>query len=171
MTPRILLRPFSPGDLLAIIESAPQAEERMLLKLGDGLRDFYVSGDVPPAWLEMLRASEDADPWMHGFGVYDLESDSIIGTAGFKGPPDEEGMVEIAYGIIPSYEGRGFATTAAATLVDFAFADDRVRLVRAHTLPSRNASTRVLEKCGFTHVGEVVDPDDGPVWRWHRPRA
>lgn len=46
---------------------------------------------------------------------------------------------------------------------------DPARRTRAHTLPERNASTRVLEKCGFTLVGEVVDPDDGVVWRWERP--
>jgi len=28
----------------------------------------------------------------------------------------------------------------------------------------------VLEKCGFTHVGEVVDPEDGLVWRFEKRR-
>jgi RimJ/RimL family protein N-acetyltransferase len=39
-------------------------------------------------------------------------------------------------------------------------------IVRAHTLPERNASTRILEKCGFTFRGEILDPEDGLVWRW-----
>ncbi|MGH7631966.1 MAG: hypothetical protein ACREOF_21740 [Gemmatimonadales bacterium] len=30
----------------------------------------------------------------------------------------------------------------------------------------RNASARVLEKLGFRRLGEVIDPEDGPVWRW-----
>jgi hypothetical protein len=30
----------------------------------------------------------------------------------------------------------------------------------------RNASTRILERIGMTLIGEVVDPDDGLVWRW-----
>jgi ribosomal-protein-alanine N-acetyltransferase len=54
-------------------------------------------------------------------------------------------------------------------LLDLAARDPRVRLVRAHTLPEPNASTRVLQKCGFVHVGEVMDPEDGRVWRWQRP--
>jgi ribosomal-protein-alanine N-acetyltransferase len=41
-------------------------------------------------------------------------------------------------------------------------------VVRAHTLPNPNASTRVLTKCGFHRVGEVIDPEDGLVWRWER---
>ncbi len=38
----------------------------------------------------------------------------------------------------------------------------------AHTCPEPNASTRVLTKCGFRRVGEVMDPDDGLVWRWEK---
>jgi ribosomal-protein-alanine N-acetyltransferase len=72
------------------------------------------------------------------------------------------------YGVVPAYEGRGYATEAAGALLRFAAEDDRVRLVRAHTLPEANASTRVLRKCGFVHIGEVVDPEDGLVWRWER---
>ncbi|TMI95424.1 MAG: GNAT family N-acetyltransferase, partial [Bacillati bacterium ANGP1] len=106
--------------------------------------------------------------WRHGFFVVHREGGSVIGSAGFKGPPDSTGIVEVAYGIVPSFQGRGYATEAAAALVAFAFASGRVRLVRAHTWPEANASTRVLLKCGFRHVGTVVDPDDGPVWRWER---
>src|SRR5215204_4694476 len=102
--------------------------------------------------------------------VVDREGRSVIGTAGFKGPPDTLGVVEIAYGIVPSQEGRGFATEAAGALVAFAFASEHVQLVRAHTLPMSNASTRVLEKCGFGHMGSVIDSEDGPVWRWERRR-
>ena len=40
--------------------------------------------------------------------------------------------------------------------------------VRAHTLPQPSASTRVLTKCGFRHIGAVIDPEDGLVWRWEK---
>jgi RimJ/RimL family protein N-acetyltransferase len=79
-------------------------------------------------------------------------------------------MVEIAYGIVPSFQGNGYATETAEALVAFAFARGDVRLVRAHTAPVENASTHVLTKCGFRCHGTVVDPDDGPVWRWERAR-
>jgi RimJ/RimL family protein N-acetyltransferase len=131
---------------------------------------LYASGDVSPDWLAALRRSsgDDADPWRHGFFVVEREGGRLIGSAGFKGPPDDEGVVEIAYGIVPSREGLGYATEAAGALMRFAGADARVRTLRAHTLPTANASTRVLAKCGFLHIADVVDPDDGPVWRWER---
>jgi [ribosomal protein S5]-alanine N-acetyltransferase len=52
----------------------------------------------------------------------------------------------------------------------FAFGDPRVRVVCAHTLPGAGASARVLEKCGFTRVADVVDPEDGLVWRFEKSR-
>ncbi len=170
-TSHLRLQPHAPEHLLALIEGVPQFEEQMGLGAADGLRNFIVADEVSPAWLSRLRASRDADPWIHGFAVVHRDSRSVIGNASFTGPPDEEGAVEIAYGIVPDYQGRGYATEAAAALVAFAFGSDRVRLVRAHTLPTINASTRVLAKCGFERVGEVADPEDGPVWRWELTRA
>ena len=167
-TVHLELIPYSPDHLLALIEGDERFEERFGLPAAEGLRAFIVSDEVSPAWLSRLRASSTADPWVHGFAIVHRESRSVIGNVGFKGPPDEQGMVEIAYGIVPAFQGRGYATEAAEAAVMFAFGNSRVRRVRAHTLPTPNASTRVLEKCGFEYTGEVVDPEDGLVWRWER---
>jgi [ribosomal protein S5]-alanine N-acetyltransferase len=105
---------------------------------------------------------------MHGFSMVDRDDGRVIGSCGYKGPPGADGVVEIAYGVDPAHRGRGYATEAARALVAFAFGSGSVRLVLAHTLPEPNASTAVLRKCGFTWVGEVVDPEDGLVWRWNK---
>lgn len=134
----------------------------------EGVRQFFVSAQVSQDWLNMLRSSSEPDPWRHGFFVVHRESRLVVGSAGFKGPPDSTGIVEIAYGIVPSFEGQGYGTEVANALVGFAVGTGQVRLVRAHTLPVANPSTRVLRKCGFHHTGTVIDPDDGEVWRWER---
>ena len=167
-TSRVRLHPFSPGHLLALLESVPHCEAKMGVRLADGVRDFFVSCDVSAAWLELLQSAQTTDPWLHGFAVVERESGTVIGTGSFKGPPDDSGVVEIAYAIVRAKEGRGYATEVAAALVAFAFSDPRVQLVRAHTLPTPNASTRVLAKCLFTLAGQFEDPEDGPVWRWQR---
>ena len=117
-------------------------------------------------WLALLRGSTSPDPWIHGFSVVHLNTDTVVGHAGFKGPPASDGVVEIAYGIAPDSQGKGYATEAAQALTAYAFNSGKVRVVRAHTLPEQNASTRVLSKCGFRRIGEVIDPEDGLVWRW-----
>jgi len=167
-TPRLTLLACSPQHLLALIDHPQRFEQLVGVPVAEGLHAFYASDDVSPAWLAALRDSSEPDFWRHGFFVIHRETRSVIGSAGFKGPADASGMVEIAYGIVPSFEGQGYATEAATALVGFAFASGNVQLVRAHTLPVANPSTRVLAKCGFRHAGTVVDPEDGVVWRWER---
>jgi ribosomal-protein-alanine N-acetyltransferase len=121
---------------------------------------------ISPEWLARLRASTSADPWTCLFTMVHRDSDTVIGRCGYKGPPSSDGVVEIAYGVDPDYQGLGYATEAAQALVAQAFGSDRIRIVRAHTLVGANASSRVLTKCGFVRIGEVVDPEDGLVWRW-----
>ena len=121
-------------------------------------------------WLALVRNATQPSPWIHGFAMKSRVDDRVIGQCGFKGPPDGDGVVEIAYAVDPDRQSRGYATEAAKALVDFAHAEEGVRVVCAHTLPENNASTRVLTKCGFQHVGEVMDPDDGLVWRWEKPK-
>jgi len=117
-------------------------------------------------WLARVQSATSADPWVHGFVLVQRANNAVIGRCGFKGPPTSDGIVEIAYGVDPDYQGKGYATEAAGALIAYAFSTGNVRVVRAHTLPEANASTRVLTKCGFRQVGEVMDPDDGLVWRW-----
>ncbi|MBI5384543.1 MAG: GNAT family N-acetyltransferase [Verrucomicrobia bacterium] len=165
-TLRLRLRSYAPQHWLAMIEGSEQFERSFGVRAAEGLRNFLV--EVSPRFLAQLREANGADPWRFGFAVIHREHNLVIGGAGFKGPPDDEGMVEIGYGIVSAFEGRGYATEAAQALINFAVSDPRVRALRAHTLPTANASTRVLTKNGFARVGEVVDPEDGRVWRWER---
>lgn len=168
-TDSLRLLPFSPVILLALIDGPQAFQQKMGMPIAKGLREVIVE-HVSPAWIDQLRSSSTADIWLHGYAVVDKKDRLVVGTAGFKGPPSEQGVVEIGYGIAPIYGGRGYATQAAEALVAFAFTHHTVQTVCAHTLPASNASTRVLTKCGFAYVGDVQDPDDGPVWRWERTR-
>jgi RimJ/RimL family protein N-acetyltransferase len=168
-TKNLKLISHSPQHVLALIEGTEKYAQSFGWPPANGLREFYVSKDVSPQWLEQLKTATVTDPWTHGFGVLHVASGQVIGGAGFKGPPAADGTVEIAYGIVPEFQGKGYATEAAMALVDFARKSGRVRTARAHTLAQKNASCRVLTKCGFEFVGELIDPEDGPVWRWEKP--
>ena len=152
-TENLVLRLQGRDEVLASIEAMSPADR----------------AEVSPDWLARIKDSEEADPWTHSFAI--VHRGTVVGECAFKGPPDQDQAVEIAYGVDPVHQGRGYATEAARGLVDFAFGSGSVRLVRAHTLRSENASTHVLSKCGFEFVGEVVDPEDGPVWRWEKNRG
>ena len=130
--------------------------------------DPSAKAELSADWLARLHASTSADLWTHGFSFVHRDSDIVVGQGGFKGPPAADGVVEIAYAVNPDHQGRGYATEAAEALTTYAFGSGRVRVVRAHTLPEPNASTRVLAKCGFRRIGEIIDPADGLVWRWEK---
>jgi RimJ/RimL family protein N-acetyltransferase len=169
-TARLELIPQTPQLLRALMESVAAYEEQSGFKTASGLRDFFVSGEVSAEFLEQLAKASIADPWVHGFAVVHAATREVIGTVGFKGAPDPDGVVEIGCGIVPDYRDQGFATEAARALTELAFGEASVKVVRAHTLPEPNASTRVLAKAGFLKEGEVIDPHDGKVWRWERTR-
>jgi len=168
-TPNLKLILHDPKHVLALIESPGAYAASSGYPPANGLRDFFISKEVSPEWLAKLQSATTTDPWTHGFGVVHKVSGLVIGAGGFKGPPGADGAVEIAYGIVPDYQGNGYATEVAQALVAFARSAGNVRAIRAHTLPEKNASTRVLTKCGFKQVGEFNDPEDGLVWRWELP--
>ena len=153
-TPNLDLRLNTPEEARALIDALDPADR------------VHVS----PDWLAQLDASPEPDPWIHGFALVHRASGVEIGSCGFKGPPSPDGTVEIAYAVEPAHQGQGYATEAAEALTEFAFIDSRVHTVRAHTLPEPNASTQVLTKCGFQFIGDHLDPEDGPVWRWEKQR-
>ncbi len=102
----------------------------------------------------------DRDPWI-GFWICDRDSGLVIGSGGFKGKPDENG-VEIGYGISPDWQSQGVATALVTRMVEFAF-EHGLKRVFAHTLPSGHASQKVLGKNGFSLVGPTYVEEDGDV--------
>jgi RimJ/RimL family protein N-acetyltransferase len=142
----------SPDEVLAWVDSLPPE----------------VRAEFSPVWIERVKSTAPGDPWALSFAAVDRESGAQVGSCTFKGPPDSDGVVEVAYGIETEFGRQGYATEATEALVQFAFASGRVRIVRAHTKLDNAASIRVLEKCGFRRLGEVMDPEDGLVCRWER---
>lgn len=114
--------------------------------------------------VQLLTRDPRPDPW--GSYVAKVGPDTI-GLCAFKSAPSDKGEVEIAYVTFPAFERRGHATAMAGELARIAL-EAGVAMVVAHTLPEENASTRALRRMGFAHTGEVIDPEDGLVWRWER---
>lgn len=159
--PAIRLIPID-AEIEDALASSEEARRRLGADLGEHLG---LARDV----VAQTRRHEDligaVAPWS-GYLAVDAGTATVVGCGGFKGNPAGEGTVEIAYMTFPAFEGRGVATRIAGALVEIARATPAVRSVIAHTLAEPNASTRVLRKCGFEFAGDVVDPEDGPVWRW-----
>ena len=164
---RVRLIPLDDAMMAALTDGGGATEERCGVWFGECLD---LARDVARQTAEFHARVPREPPW-GSYMVADAKSNAAVGTCGFKHAPTAEGVVEIAYFTFPSFEGRGYATAAVGEMVRIALEDAAVRRVIAHTLPEENASGRLLTKCGLRRVGEVVDPEDGPVWRWELERG
>jgi ribosomal-protein-alanine N-acetyltransferase len=104
--------------------------------------------DTPDA----LRPVAD-HPELAGGTFLVVEDGVVVGDCGWFGPPDEDGEVEIGYGLAPSARGRGVATEAVRLLLDWVRTQG-ARTVRAEVLPGNEPSWQLLLRLGFEQVGE-----------------
>jgi RimJ/RimL family protein N-acetyltransferase len=117
--------------------------------------------------LALYDRTQAVAPWI-GYLAHDVQTGELVGSCSFIGN-GANGSAEIAYFTFPQFEGAGVATAMARELLAVAARAGNPDL-HAFTLPEENASTRILEKLGFTCTGEGHDEDAGVVWRWDRPR-
>jgi RimJ/RimL family protein N-acetyltransferase len=154
-----------------ILNAAIQGNEILAKKLNANVQDNWTEFGVGALQysLDRLSESEDEKDWWTYLPIY-KQDNKLIGSGGYKGKPTNEGTVELGYEIAPDYRNRGLATEMTKGLIENAFKDERVKTIIAHTLGQDNASTKVLQKCGFKKVEEINDPDDGLIWKWELKR-
>jgi RimJ/RimL family protein N-acetyltransferase len=100
-----------------------------------------------------------------------LDGPTLIGTAGVYGPPDDQGVVEIGYGIVEHLHRQGYGSEAAAGLIGWVWRDMRVKTIIAHALVGDPASSGVLHRNGFTAAGIINRPPDGDIERYELKRS
>jgi RimJ/RimL family protein N-acetyltransferase len=93
-------------------------------------------------------------PAESGPGTFLVVHDGVVvGDCGWFGPPDEDGEVEVGYGLAPSVRGLGLGTEAVRLLLAWVEAHG-ARRVRAEVLPGNAASFALLARLGFAPVEE-----------------
>jgi RimJ/RimL family protein N-acetyltransferase len=126
------------------------ADVQTMATLG-GVRDAAATRRMVGEWI----AHWDA----HGFGLWiarDAATSEFAGRGGLRhtvvgGNPE----VEVAYGFLPAFWGRGLATELAEASVRAGFADLHLVDLVCFTLTTNRASQRVMEKVGFAFEREV----------------
>lgn len=141
-TARLALRPVAPRDRV---------------RLHAIFRDPYVrrflwdSVLVSLAEVDEVIAASEASFRTHGFGVCCASEREPLGceTIGFAGArPMPSGELELIYGFLPEYWGRGFACEAARAFIARAFASGQPR-IWAGTDRENKASQRVMRRLGM----------------------
>jgi RimJ/RimL family protein N-acetyltransferase len=157
-TPRLKLLPFT----LELKKVTLFERDRLPEMLGVAVPDAWPGADMLEALPHFIEAMEQDPLGRVWDGIILHKADRVaIGGIGFHGPPDEAGMVEIGYNIIPVYEGQGYATEMARRVIDWAFQTPGIERITAQCLDDNIGSIRVLEKVGMHRL-----PPEGQMLKW-----
>ena len=89
------------------------------------------------------------------------QTDSIIGSAGFHDFPNQNGMIEIGFGVVPEKQNLGFGKELLFGMWDWISKKPEVKTLRYTVSPTNAPSLHIIKKIGFTEVGEQIDDVDG----------
>jgi len=95
------------------------------------------------------------------FLAIELDSKTIIGSAGFHDFPDERGMIEIGFRIVPEMQNQGYGREILGGAWKMICKYPRVKILRYTVSPKNESSIHIVNSLGFKRVGEQIDREDG----------
>jgi ribosomal-protein-alanine N-acetyltransferase len=157
-TKRLQLIPFS----LDLKKAAINDRARLAEMLGVYVPEHWPGPDLVealPFFVEKMEKapSESAWDWI----AIHTSDQAVIGDIGFMGGPDEDGLVEVGYSIVPEYREQGYATEMARSLIARAFQEMSIKVITATCRDDNPGSIKVLERVGMRRL----EPD-GNMLKW-----
>ncbi|MGG1664320.1 GNAT family N-acetyltransferase [Brevibacillus sp. NRS-1366] len=89
------------------------------------------------------------------FSIIEIESNEIIGSCGYNFLDFENAKAEIGYDLARAFWGRGYASEAICSLLDYAFSSLKLNRIEAKVEPENVSSVKVLQKLNFTFEGTL----------------
>jgi len=168
LTERLLLRRSAPEDADTI--SAYRSDPEVYRTQGWERTDAEgVRADIE----EMAgRAPGQPGGWVQ-FSVEERDGGRLVGDVGISPAEGEPGVIKVGYTISPDVQGRGYATEAVQTLVDYALSTLGAEVVRAYADADNTPSIRVAEKVGMRLIERFEHREGDEVWhgvRYERRR-
>lgn len=165
-TDRLVVRRWRESDLPALL--AVYGDAGAMRWVGDGRA---VTEEECVKWLDVIRTNYKR----RGYGMFAVEQKSTPGVIGFCGivHPGNQLEPEVKYAYLRSHWGRGFATEAAAGLLQYGASVHGFHHVIATTAPANVASHRVLLKAGMER-GALQNNADGSqtqLFQWRPPHG
>lgn len=161
-TERLVMRVFAPGDV-------------------ESFAGFYASeasafvGGPEDRVATWRRIASYAGCWMlRGFGKFVVEEKASGQTVGIVGPWYPEGWPEpeIGWTILPAYQGRGYASEAAARAIAFAYQQLGWSTAISAIFPGNERSFKLANRLGARHEGatEIKPYGELEIYRHLAPR-
>ena len=156
-TSRLILIPLTRESILAE-QSANGDYREFSEQIGCRIHPEWPPEHWEPHVFDFFLAQFDRYPEQAGWNRYVAlpQADGtrqLIGSLGAFSKIDDPLIAEIGYGILPSFEGQGFATEGTRAVIELLRLHE-VESVIAHTFPTLKRSLRAMEKCGLTFDGD-----------------
>lgn len=152
VTPRLLLRDFRFADEAAVHAYASDPKATVFTDWGPNdtaaTREFIV---------QAAAEANSPDRRTYTLAAVLRATDHVIGAAGLVVEEVATRSGSIGYVIHPAFWSRGYATEAAARLLQFGFTDLRLHRIWATCRPDNRPSAQVLEKVGMQLEGQLRD--------------
>jgi RimJ/RimL family protein N-acetyltransferase len=97
-----------------------------------------------------------------GYSNYSLIEKISGDKIGICGIYDRDGLdgVEIGFGLLPKYEGSGYAYESSSRLIKAGFEEFEIQEIKAIVSKQNLSSQRLLEKLGFEFNGLIKLPNE-----------
>lgn len=156
-TPRLVLRQFGEADADHLFALDNDAEVMRFLNGGIPIAREVIVNEILPRF----RHRDAKAPHFGFWALQEKESGNFAGWVSFRPVEDSAEEVALGYRLCRAVWGRGYATEAAAALVNKGFSDLGVQRVVATTYEENRTSRRVLEKLGMRLVRRFrLTPED-----------
>ncbi len=153
-TERLRLMRLNLENLRLFIEDRQKMEKNLGLKINGEVLEKHVKKAMETS-LKYAMDDKDNYLWYTNWQIVLKEENRSIGGIGFKRCPNENGEVEVGFGIQPEYQGKGYITEALKEIIKWAFEQPQVSSVIAETEKTNTPSYRVLEKAGMAKYRET----------------
>jgi RimJ/RimL family protein N-acetyltransferase len=141
---------------------ADYAHPKLWLNRGfsDPYKYFLNNRNPIPYRINQVRKNPEVAKYLLRVAVL-RESMEIIGSAGFHNLPDQNGMIEIGFGIDAAFQNKGYGKQLLHGMWNWVVKEPRVKTLRYTVSPSNLISKQIIQKLEFNLVGEQLDDVDG----------
>lgn len=133
----------------------PQTLWNQLGVIGQARHDCWFQDAMQQAFNKLENLGCEAW-WLANWPIVKISKNQVIGGMLFKGPPNQDGQVEIGYGLSEAFHNKGYMSECIQALTGWALKQDRVSSVIAETEEDNVASEAVLLKNGFEHLRDSM---------------
>jgi RimJ/RimL family protein N-acetyltransferase len=130
-----------------------------------------------PKWFQFigdrkLHTTKDAEEYINvkmrgqlkklGFSVYTLTRKLDLAKIGICCLIDRKELegIDLGYALLPNYEGAGYAFEAAKKMIAAGFEEFGLTKLYAITKPENRTSQKLLQKLGFSCIGDIQLDDE-----------